>query len=322
MVRENLGWEEVARLEFNAPDLPGVFIDLGQTRDYPEGELMSHIIGYTGRVADEDLAGRDDPVLQLATIRFGKKGVERSLEDELRGRAGAVQVEVNAVGRVVRELDRTEGQPGSNALLTIDLELQRFAAEKMKAHQSGSVVVLDVVTGDVLAMVSTPGFDPNTFARGITQSEWRELLESPERPLNNKAINGVYPPGSTYKMVTALAALESKAIDPWTRLPCMGFIELGNIKFHCWLKGGHGSTNVTEAIAAFLRLLLLRGRPPRRRRPHRRRGAAGWASAGRASSACPASRRASSRAAPGSRRSSASPGSTATRSTSASARAT
>ena len=119
----------------------------------------------------------------------------------------------------------------------------------MKEHQSGSVVVLDVVTGDVLAMVSTPGFDPNTFARGITQSEWRELLDSPERPLNNKAINGVYPPGSTYKMVTALAALESKAIDPWTRLPCNGFIELGSIKFHCWLKGGHGSTNVSEAIA-------------------------------------------------------------------------
>lgn len=249
VVRENLGWEEVARLEFNAPDLPGVFIDLGQSRDYPVGELMSHIVGYTGRVADEDLAGRDDPVLQLATMRFGKKGVERSLEDDLRGRAGAVQVEVNAVGRVVRELDRTEGQPGSNALLTIDLDLQRFAAEKMAAHQSGSVVVMDVITGDILAMVSTPGFDPSTFARGITQSEWRDLLDNPERPLHNKSISGVYPPGSTYKMVTALAALEAKAIDPWTRLPCLGFLELGSIKFHCWLKGGHGSTNVVEAIA-------------------------------------------------------------------------
>jgi penicillin-binding protein 2 len=249
VVRENLGWEEVARLEFNAPDLPGVFIDLGQSRDYPEGELTSHIVGYTGRVSDEDLAGRDDPVLQLATMRFGKKGVERSLEDDLRGRAGAVQVEVNAVGRVVRELDRAEGQPGSNALLTLDLDLQRFATEKLKEHKSGSVVVLDVVTGDVLAMVSTPGFDPNTFARGITQNEWRDLLENPERPLHNKAIAGVYPPGSTYKMVTALAALESKAIDPWTRLPCLGFIELGKIKFHCWLKGGHGSTNVVEALA-------------------------------------------------------------------------
>jgi penicillin-binding protein 2 len=249
VIRENLGWDEVARLEFNTPELPGVFIDLGQTRDYPEGELMSHIIGYTGRVADEDLAGRDDPVLQLATLRFGKKGVERSLEDQLRGRAGAVQVEVNAVGRVVRELDRNEGQPGSNALLTIDLDLQRFVAERIKEHQSGSVVVMDVVTGDILAMVSTPGFDPNTFARGITQSEWRELLDSPERPLHNKAIAGVYPPGSTYKVVTALAALEAKAIEPWTRLPCSGYLELGNIKFHCWLKGGHGSTNVVEAIA-------------------------------------------------------------------------
>jgi penicillin-binding protein 2 len=249
VVRENLGWEEVARLEFNAPDLPGVFIDLGQTRDYPEGELMSHIVGYTGRVSDEDLAGRDDPVLQLATMRFGKKGMERALEDGLRGRAGAVQVEVNAVGRVVRELDRTEGQPGANALLTIDLELQRYVAERIKEHKSGSVVVMDVVTGDILAMVSSPGFDPNTFARGITQSEWRELLDSPERPLHNKAIAGVYPPGSTYKMVTALAALESKAIEPWTRLPCNGFLELGNIKFHCWLRGGHGSTNVVEALA-------------------------------------------------------------------------
>jgi penicillin-binding protein 2 len=256
VVRENLNWEEVARLEFNAPDLPGVFIDLGQSRDYPEGELMSHIIGYTGRVADEDLNGRDDPVLALATMRFGKKGTERSLEDDLRGRAGAVQVEVNAVGRVVRELDRTEGQPGSNALLTIDLELQKFANDKLNEiqanseHKSGSVVVLDVITGDVIAMVSEPGFDPNMFARGISQTEWRDLLDNPERPLNNKAIGGTYPPGSTYKMVTALAALDSKAIDPWTVLPCNGFIELGDIKFHCWLKGGHGGLNVQGALAA------------------------------------------------------------------------
>ena len=257
VVRENLNWEEVARLEFNAPDLPGVFIDLGQSRDYPEGELMSHVIGYTGRVADEDLNGRDDPVLQLATMRFGKKGVERSLEDDLRGRAGALQVEVNAVGRVVRELDRTEGQPGANALLTIDFELQRFATEKLKQrqidigsdHQSGSVVVMDVITGDVLAMVSQPGFDPNMFARGISQNEWRDLLDNPERPLNNKAIGGAYPPGSTYKMVTALAALDSKALDPWTVLPCNGFIELGDIKFHCWLKGGHGGLSVQGGLS-------------------------------------------------------------------------
>jgi penicillin-binding protein 2 len=210
---------------------------------------MSHIIGYTGRVSDEDLNGRDDPLLSLPTMRFGKKGMERALEDDLRGRAGAVQVEVNAVGRVVRELDRNEGQAGDNALLTIDLELQRFAAERLAEHQSGSVVVMDVVTGDVIVMMSTPGFDPNVFARGITQSEWRELLEAPERPLHNKSIAGVYPPGSTYKMVTALAALESKAIEPWTILPCPGFLMLGDIKFHCWLAGGHGGLNVQGAIA-------------------------------------------------------------------------
>jgi penicillin-binding protein 2 len=250
VVRENLGWEEVARLEFNAPDLPGVFIDLGQTRDYPEGALMSHIIGYTGRVSDEDLNGRDDPLLSLPTMRFGKKGMERALEDDLRGRAGAVQVEVNAVGRVVRELDRTEGQPGVNALLTIDLELQRLAADRLAEHHSGAVVVLDVVTGDVIVMASTPGFDPNMFARGITQSEWRDLLDNPERPLNNKAIQGVYPPGSTYKICTALAALESKAIDPGTILSCPGYLTLGDIKFHCWYAGGHGGLNVQGAITA------------------------------------------------------------------------
>jgi penicillin-binding protein 2 len=255
VVRENLGWEEVSRIEFNAPDLPGVFIDIGQTRDYPEGDLTSHIVGYTGRVSDEDLAGRDDPLLQLPTMRFGKKGVERSLEDELRGRAGAVQVEVNAVGRIVRELDRNEGQPGDNVLLTVDLELQRFAAERLRAqqanleHKSGTVVVMDVVTGDILAMVSEPGFDPNVFARGITQAEWRDLLDDPARPLNNKAIAGVYPPGSTYKVAVALAALESRAIDAGTILSCNGYIELGDIKFHCWWKGGHGGLNVVGGIS-------------------------------------------------------------------------
>lgn len=255
VVRENLGWEEVARIEFNAPDLPGVFIDLGQTRDYPESELMSHIIGYTGRVSDDDLAGRDDPVLQLPTIRFGKKGVERSLEDDLRGKAGAVQVEVNAVGRVVRELDRNDGQPGANVLLTIDLDLQRYAekclqeAQAKYEHRSGAAVVIDVVTGDILAMVSEPGFDPNVFARGINQAEWRDLLDNPERPLINKAIQGAYPPGSTYKIVTALAGLDSKAIEPGTILPCNGFIELGDIKFHCWWKGGHGGLNVVGGLS-------------------------------------------------------------------------
>jgi penicillin-binding protein 2 len=156
---------------------------------------------------------------------------------------------------VVRELDRNDGQAGDNMLLTIDLELQRYTEESLKQaqakfeHQSGAAVVIDVITGDILAMVSQPGFDPNAFARGITQAEWRELLDNPERPLNNKAIQGIYPPGSTYKIVTALAALDSRAIEPSTILPCNGFIELGDIKFHCWWKGGHGGLNVVGGLA-------------------------------------------------------------------------
>ncbi len=248
-VRENLEWEQVAQIEFNAPDLPGVSIDLGQTRDYLHPELTSHVVGYVGRVSPEDLRDSDDPVLELPGMRIGKKGVEKGADELLRGKPGGIQVEVNAVGRVVRELDRTEGEPGANLLLTIDLELQRYVTERLK-DQSASAVVMDVVTGDILAMASVPAFDNNTFARGVTQAEWQELLNDPGKPLLNKAAQGQYPPGSTYKMVTALAALESKAISLWDRLPCVGFIELpGDQKKYCWIHpAGHGWPNVIEAL--------------------------------------------------------------------------
>jgi penicillin-binding protein 2 len=248
-VRENLEWEQVAQIEFNAPDLPGVSIDLGQTRDYLHPELTSHVVGYVGRVSPEDLRDSDDPVLELPGMRIGKKGVEKGADELLRGKPGGIQVEVNAVGRVVRKLDRTEGEPGANLLLTIDLELQRYVTERLK-DQSASAVVMDVVTGDILAMASVPSFDNNAFARGVTQAEWQELLNDPGKPLLNKAAQGQYPPGSTYKMVTALAALESKAIGLWDRLPCVGFIELpGDQKKYCWIHpAGHGWPNVIEAL--------------------------------------------------------------------------
>lgn len=249
-VRENLTWEQVAQIEFNAPDLPGVSIDLGQTRDYFHSELMSHIVGYVGRVSPEDLRDSDDPMLQLPGMRIGKKGVEKGADEALRGKPGGIQVEVNAVGRVVRELDRAEGEAGANLLLTIDLELQQFVSDRLK-DQSASAVVMDVITGDILAMVSVPSFDNNTFARGVTQAEWQELLSDPKKPLLNKAAQGQYPPGSTYKMVTALAALESKAIGLWDRLPCVGYIELPgkDQKKYCWIHpSGHGWPNVIEAL--------------------------------------------------------------------------
>lgn len=250
-IRENLSWEQVAQIEFNGPELPGVSIELGQTRDYFHPELMSHIVGYIGRVDRKDLGEDDDPLLQLPGMRIGKKGIEKRYDDKLRGKAGAVQMEVNAVGRVVRELDRSDGEPGANLLLTIDLELQRWVAERLK-NESAAAVVMDVITGDILAMVSVPGFDSNAFARGITQSEWNDLLNHPMKPLFNKAAAGAYPPGSTYKMVTALAALEAGVIDVWTALPCAGSIDMPgkDQKKYCWIHpAGHGWLNVHGALA-------------------------------------------------------------------------
>ncbi|MBI2735954.1 MAG: penicillin-binding protein 2 [Rhodospirillales bacterium] len=249
-VRENLSWDEVARIEFNAPDLPGISIGLGQTREYFDAELTSHIVGYVGRVSAEDLVDGDETVLALPEMRIGKRGVEKSADRALRGGSGFVRVEVDALGRVVRELDHAEGKPGANVSLTIDIELQRFVADRL-GDQSASAVVMDVITGDILAMVSVPGFDNNAFARGITQREWQSLLADAKKPLVNKAAQGLYPPGSTYKIVTALAALESRALALSDRIFCGGSIDLPGTdqKKYCWIyPAGHGWLNVTEAL--------------------------------------------------------------------------
>ncbi len=249
-VRESLTWEQVAQIEFNIPDLPGVSIDLGQTRHYLHPDIVSHVVGYVGRVSPEDLRDSDDAVLELPGVRIGKRGVEKGADEALRGRPGGVQVEVNAIGRVVRELERNESEPGANVLLTIDLELQQYVTDRLK-DQSASAVVMDVVSGDVLAMVSVPGFDNNAFARGITRAEWQELLANPGKPLLNKAAQGQYPPGSTYKMVTALAALESKTLGLSDRVFCGGSIDLPgkDQKKYCWIHpAGHGWLNVVEAL--------------------------------------------------------------------------
>ncbi|MPZ31333.1 MAG: penicillin-binding protein 2 [Rhodospirillales bacterium] len=250
-VRENLTWDEMARIEFNVPDLPGVSIGLGQTREYFNADLTSHIVGYTGRVSAEDLASSDEEaVLELPDLRIGKRGIEKSADRALRGKPGVVQVEVNAVGRVMRQLNRAEGDSGADVVLTIDVELQQFVADRL-GDQSAAAVVMDVITGDVLAMVSVPGFDSNVFARGITQAEWQRLLNDPRKPLVNKAAQGVYPPGSTYKIVTALAALESRALTLSDRIFCGGSIDLPgwDQKKYCWIcPSGHGWLNVTEAL--------------------------------------------------------------------------
>jgi penicillin-binding protein 2 len=244
-VAENLSWDEFSAINLNAPDLPGVQPDVGETRAYPFGADLAHVVGYVARVSENDL--EDDPVLMLPGFRIGKSGIERTIDKDLRGKAGVSRVEVNAYGRVIRELKRREGTPGEAAVLTLDMAIQSFATERLR-DQSAAAVVLDITNGDVLAFVSSPGFDPNVFNVGLTNAAWKALIEDPYNPLLDKVIAGQYPPGSTFKIVTALAGLTYGAIKPEDTVYCTGQIFLGNHAFHCWKKGGHGRVNLRSGI--------------------------------------------------------------------------
>ncbi len=244
-VRGNLDWELVAQIEVNAPDLPGIAIDEGQSRHYLHGEDFAHVLGYVAPVSEDEING--DPLLELPGFRIGKAGIEKVYDLSLRGNGGSSEVEVNAVGRVIRELNRKEGEPGTDITLTIDMDLQRLANQRLEG-ESGSAVVLDVRTGDVLALVSTPGFDPNAFNRGLSNEEWHALISNPKAPLANKAIAGQYAPGSTFKVAVALAGLEKGAINPNTTVKCWGRTRLGNAYFHCWKRGGHGPVRLHDAL--------------------------------------------------------------------------
>ncbi|MDX1738909.1 MAG: penicillin-binding protein 2, partial [Alphaproteobacteria bacterium] len=244
-VRQNLSWGEVGRLVVNTPDLPGVHMEVGQTRHYPYGESMAHVIGYVGAVAEEDLTG--DPLLELPGFKIGKRGIERVYDIPLRGTGGNSKVEVNALGRVIQELERVEGLPGHELKLTLDMRLQDFVGQRVENEKAAAVVVMDAHNGDVLSLVSTPSFDPNAFSEGLKSAEWNELVNNPYKPLTNKAIAGQYAPGSTYKMTVALAALKH-GISPDYKVFCPGHMDVGDRRFHCWKKHGHGAVNLTEAI--------------------------------------------------------------------------
>ncbi|MEX1148246.1 MAG: penicillin-binding protein 2 [Sphingomonadales bacterium] len=244
-VAANLSWEEFASLNLASPDLPGIQPDVGSTRYYPHAELIAHLVGYVG-APNENEVGRD-PVLQLPGFRVGRNGIERAFDQRLRGSAGNMKVEVNAVGRVIRELERENSTQGSPVQLTIDLGLQKFAAARL-GSESASAVVMDTETGDILAMATVPAFDPNDFNLGISRTRWQQLITDERKPLMNKAVSGVYPPGSTYKMAVALAALESGVIEADHRVTCTGSRRLGNHTFHCWRHRGHGPMDMAGAI--------------------------------------------------------------------------
>ena len=244
-IRENLSWDEMSRIEVNAPELVGVSIEQGLTRDYPLGDMASHVLGYVAAVAEKDLTG--DPLLELPDFRIGKNGAEKQHDLELRGNAGTAQVEVNAFGRVMREISRDEGSPGKEIALTLDAEIQQFAAQRCIAEGSVACVAMDALTGEIMAMVSTPGYDPAAFSAGLTSAMWNGLLQDPLNPLSNKTVSGTYAPGSTFKPMVALAALEF-GISPETRVTCPGHFQLGNSVWHCWKPQGHGTLDMHGGI--------------------------------------------------------------------------
>lgn len=247
---EQRSWADVAAVAVNAPALPGVTPDVGLTRYYPLGEDLAHIVGYVGPVSDYDLSKIEDPdpLLQIPKFQLGKTGVEAKMEDDLRGKAGTRRIEVNAAGRVMRQLGHDEGQPGADLQLTVEAGLQNFTQARLELGISASAVVIDPRNGDVLAVGSAPGFDPNKFVRGISTKDYRALTENPYRPLSNKAAQGGYPPGSTFKVMVTLAALDAGEITPDETIYCGGYIELGNRRFHCWRRGGHGHVDLEKSL--------------------------------------------------------------------------
>jgi penicillin-binding protein 2 len=244
-VRENLSWEELARVELHSPNLPGISIEVGETRRYPYGASMAHVLGYVAAVSEQELTG--DRLLELPGFRIGKNGIERQYDHLLRGKAGTSQVEVNAYGRIIRELSRSEGEPGREPVLTLDVGLQNFVHQRLMSERSAAAVVLDIETGDVLALTSVPSFDPSAFNIGLTSEQWSALIGDPLHPLTNKSVSGTFAPGSTFKMTVALAALEM-GIGADQRAFCPGFKKLGRSRFHCWKKYGHGWLDMRGGI--------------------------------------------------------------------------
>ncbi len=245
-VANNLDWETFSNVNVNMPDLPGIQPDVGTSRYYPERELAAHLVGYVGSVSEEELTG--DPLLELPEFKIGKNGIEKVLDDKLRGSAGNTKVEVNVLGRVIRELSRQDSIPGDVTSLTIDLEIQKFAANRVH-DESAAIVVMNIHSGELLAVASTPSFDPNDFHNGISQKKWDGLRGDIRKPLINKAVSGQYSPGSTFKMMVALAGLEEGIITADDTKYCNSQYRIGNRIAHCWNKNGHGRINVVQALA-------------------------------------------------------------------------
>ena len=245
-VASGLDWDKFAAVSVRLPDLPGVVTQRGYSRYYPTGPIVGHLVGYVGPASAEEYEKDHDPLLITPGYKVGKDALEKVYEKDLRGKPGARRVEVTASGRIVRDLETREDIPGKTLRLTIDAGLQEYAARRIGV-ESGSVVVTDCATGDMLAMCSMPSFDPNSFSDGIGRLEWKMLSDDDHVPLRNKVLRGLYPPGSTVKPTVALAFLEA-GLDPNESVICTGGLRVGNRVFHCWNHRGHGRVDMARGI--------------------------------------------------------------------------
>jgi penicillin-binding protein 2 len=247
-VAENLDWDRFAAIQVRLPELPGVAPTRGYSRSYPAGPAVAHLTGYVGAASAEQYQKTKNPLYITPGFKIGKDGLEKALEEKLRGEPGAKRVEVTAHGKLVRELATRQDVPGHNQRLTIDAGLQEYAARRLGTN-SGSAVVIDVTSGDILAFVSMPAYDPNSFSDGISHLEWKMLSDNDHVPLMNKILQGLYPPGSTVKPMNGLALLRA-GVSPDDRINCAGALRVGTGIFHCHKRSGHGPLNLKQAIMA------------------------------------------------------------------------
>ena len=245
-VADGLDYDTFAAVSVRLPELPGVVPTSGFSRYYPTGPAVGHLIGYVGAASKEEYEKEPSPLLLTPGFKLGKDGLEKQFEQVLRGEPGARRSEVTASGRIVRDLETREDVQGRPIQLTIDGPLQDYAARRI-GLESGSVVVIDCLTGDLLCMASMPSFDPNSFSDGIGRVEYQMLSENERVPLRNKVLKGLYPPGSTVKPMVAMSFLEA-GLDPSESVGCGGGLRVGNRVFHCWQRGGHGSVDMAKGI--------------------------------------------------------------------------
>ena len=248
VISDNLTWSEFSRLNLFLHEIQGIKPVVAVARKYSEDGSSSHIVGYVSDTSVRDL--ENSKLLReinVPGLKTGKSGLEKSLNEEMIGMPGLQRFEVNAYGKRIKELKLIQGTPGKNFRVTIDQEVQKFTNKLLK-DKSGSVCVMDIYTGDIVSLVSSPTFDPNKFVHGVSQEEWDSLMNNTRKPLINKPMAGLYPPGSTIKPIVALSALENDVISPKFTVECRGSIELYGQTYHCWKEKGHGYMNLRNAI--------------------------------------------------------------------------